>query len=140
MLLLTALAAGLTVLTIKKMEYDWGGPVAFIWFIWAVVIWIPPFWSGVHINTGTGEHVGYITSVEKSGILFKTYTAYLKTDQQSSQEDAYCILDKDLAKELQEFSENNTRVSVHYFSWLAAGVRNCGTEGAIIDAVKIINK
>lgn len=48
--------------------------------------------ANLHIPN-SGQHTGYVSSVEQSGIIWKTWTAYIKTDPQSSQEDAYCVTD-----------------------------------------------
>jgi len=42
-------------------------------------------------STGVGEHVGYVTAVEQKGYFFRNYRVYFKTDNQSSQEDEYCV-------------------------------------------------
>lgn len=90
-----------------------------------------PF-EGWHYQTGEGEHTGYVTSVESNGLLFKTGRAYIKTDVQSSQEDAYCIANSDLFKQLQQLSEQKTHITIYYVSWLLNGVKNCGGESAVI--------
>ena len=91
---------------------------------------------GFHYETGRGEHTGYITAVERTGIFFKTGTAYLKTDTQSSQEDAYCFMDKEIEKKLQEYSVKKIHVNAYFFQWLSAGIKNCSGEGAIIYKVE----
>lgn len=111
-----------------------GGIIGFIAFL----IFAPIFF-GVHWNTGTGEHSGYVTAVEKSGLFFKTYTAHFKTDNQSSQEDQYCVIDSELVEKLKTASENRNRIALHYFSWLSAGAKNCGGEGAVADSFKVLN-
>lgn len=93
---------------------------------------------GWHRNTGSGEHVGYITAVEKTGLIFKTGTVYVKTDIQSSQEDAYCIVDDQLASQLRELAENKSKVSISYFKWISPGITNCDGEPAIISGVREI--
>ena len=95
---------------------------------------------GFHYETSRGEHTGYITAVERSGIFFKTGTAYLKTDTQSSQEDDYCFIDKEVEKQLQKYSIEKIHVNVYYFSWFNAGIINCGSEEAIIYRVEPLNK
>jgi len=87
---------------------------------------------GWHKETADGEHTGYITSVERTGIFFKTFRAYLKTDPQSSQEDAYCVVDPQVYAQLEQLSEQKVQVTVSYFSWLISGMENCGGEDAVI--------
>jgi hypothetical protein len=100
-------------------------------------VFIVPF-TGFHYVTGNGSHVGYVTAVEKTGLVFKTYRAYVKTNVESSQEDSYCVIDDAVAAQLASASELGVKVKVGYFSWLAAGVSNCGGEGDIISSVVAI--
>ncbi len=93
---------------------------------------------GVHINTGNGNHVGYVTAVEKGGVLFKTGTAYFKTDNQSSQEDKYCVMDDSVLTQLKDAAEKKEKVELTYFSYLFSGVTSCNGEDAIISGVKIL--
>lgn len=96
--------------------------------------------TGLHIITSEGEHVGYITSVEKNGVIYKTWRVYVKTDTQSSQEDSYCVVDEKIIPELKALAESKSHVTVTYFDWFAKGVKNCsGEQGGIISAVKKIN-
>lgn len=110
-----------------------GAIVMFVAIIWAV--FILPF-TGLHIDTGSGEHTGYITAVERNGLIWKTGTAYIKTDVSSSQEDLYCVIDPEVYAKLEELSRTQSKVTVKYHSWLVAGITNCNGEGAIINSVK----
>lgn len=95
--------------------------------------------TGLHILTSEGEHVGYITSVEKNGVIYKTWRVYVKTDTQSSQEDSYCVVDEKIIPELKSLAESKSHVTVKYFDWFSKGIKNCGGEqGGIISAVKVI--
>ena len=98
--------------------------------ILGAVLYLPIF--GWHKETADGEHTGYITSVERTGVFFKTFRAYLKTDPQRSQEDAYCVVDPQVYSQLEQLSEQKVQVTVSYFSWLISGMKNCGGENAVI--------
>ena len=91
------------------------------------------------VGSSEGEHVGYITAVEKNGLIFKTWRAYLKTDNQSSQEDAYCITDTSLLPELRTAAENKTHVKIEYSNPTLVSIRTCGSEESIIRSVKVLN-
>lgn len=95
-----------------------------------VILYLPIF--GWHKETADGKHTGYITSVERTGIFFKTFRVYLKTDPQSSQEDSYCVVDPKVYSQLEQLSQQKTQVTVSYFSWLVSGMKNCGGESAVI--------
>lgn len=104
--------------------------IAFILFGLWLCIWLP--FGGLHYETVRGEHTGFVTAVQRSGVIFKTGSAYLKTDTQSSQEDDYCVIDDEVYSQLQQYGEKKTHVNVYFFSWLSAGVKNCNFEGAVI--------
>jgi len=83
-----------------------------------------------------GTHTGTISAVETSGIIFKTVTVYVKTDPQSSQEDAYCLIDKSLIETLKGYEQAKTKVTIRYNSYLIKGYINCDSEpGGIIIGV-----
>lgn len=92
---------------------------------------------GFHVNTGNGQHVGYVTSTETNGIFFKTHRAYIKTDTQSSQEDSYCVIDPAVFAQLGTFADQKAHVEVKYYSLMSAGISKCGGESAIISAVTL---
>ncbi len=103
-----------------------------------VIIGFPIFASifGIHYETGSGNHSGYITAVQKQGLIFKTWRAYVKTDLSSSQEDTYCVENEETAKKLEVMAENKEKGTFQYKSYLASGVTLCDNEGDIIYGVK----
>lgn len=107
--------------------------IALIVFILGVIIFS---FTGLHINTGDGQHTGYVTAVQRQGIIWKTWRAYIKTDVSSSQEDQYCVVDQNVVKQLQAAAESKERVTVTYFDWLFSGVANCAAEPDVIDGIK----
>ena len=94
------------------------------------------FFTGIHYETGRGEHNGYITAVEKYGVFWKTGRAYLKTDTQSSQEDAYCVVDEKVYEQLGKAVTTKEHVVVSHKSWFIPAYWECGKEGAVIYSVK----
>lgn len=90
---------------------------------------------GFHYNTGSGQHTGYVTAVQKQGVFFKTWRAYVKTNTQSSQEDMYCVIDENIVKQLQDAAENNRQVTISYIDWLEPGITNCSGETDIINGI-----
>lgn len=103
----------------------------------AYAILVLPF-TGIHVITGGGDHTGYITSVERTGLFFKTGTAYLKTSVQSTQEDAYCVTDNSVYNQLQQDTVSGVQVNVHFHSYFVASVKECSGEDAIIDSVQTL--
>ena len=108
-----------------------GGVIALA-VLW-LVVWVPIF--GFHFETGKGTQVGYVSAVEKSGVFFKTGTAYIKPTLESTQEDNYCVVDEAVYTKLTEMARNKQRVEVSHLSWFSSGLTNCNAEGAIITAV-----
>lgn len=90
------------------------------------------FIIGLHIDTGSGSQVGFVSATEKEGIIFKTGRAYIKPTLESTQEDIYCVTNADVLKKLEEASVLKSKVKVNYFSWFASGVVNCQGEDAVI--------
>ncbi len=88
--------------------------------------------GGLHRETADGEHTGYIGAVERNGLFFKTFRAYIKTDPQSSQENEYCVVDPKIYSQLEEMAQQKTQVTVSYFSWLVSGLKSCSGEDAVI--------
>lgn len=92
--------------------------------------------TGFHRVTATGEHTGYVTAVEKTGLFFITGRAYVKTDTESSQEDAYCVVDDDVLAQLREVSREKKLVTIQFMSWFASGIKYCQGEKAVITGLK----
>lgn len=112
-------------------------------YLLSVVAVIAAIWlafTGIHINTGDGEHTGFITAVEKNGLIWKTNTAYIKTDTQSSQEDRYCVIDSGVAQTLKILSSAKEHVTIQYMSYLLPGITECNGEDAIITGVMVEDK
>jgi hypothetical protein len=91
---------------------------------------------GFHYETGRGNHSGYITAVQKQGLIFKTGRAYVKTDLSSSQEDVYCVEGDDVLQRLEQMAENKEKGTFQYKHYFSAGVTHCDGEGDIIYGVK----
>ncbi len=91
--------------------------------------------TGLHVQTGEGQHVGYVTATSTNGLIFKTSTAYIKTDTQSSQEDAYCVTDKAILAELKRLSDVHAHVQVDFIDYISNGVATCGDGSEIITGV-----
>jgi len=120
---------------IAREQYDRSGTVMLVVIGWVFLIplsFLGVYITGWHLETGRGEHTGYVTAVQKQGIIYKTGRAYVKTDIQSSQEDLYCVIDEEVYIRLQEVSKTKEKVSLKYLSWFASGVKNCEGEGDVI--------
>lgn len=96
-----------------------------------------PF-TGLHYEISNGEHTGYITAVEQNGIIFKTYSLYIKTKLDSSQEDRYCVDgDEQFIEELKEKSRNEEQVTLEFVDYFARGIYLCKTNDiAVVNSIK----
>ncbi len=96
--------------------------------------------TGCHMSSGKGGHVGIITAAETTGFVVKTKKVYFKTSQRSSQEDEYCVIDKDLYKKLKTVASGQDNVEIFYTSYWSNGFFNCDGEDAVVTSVKVLNK
>jgi len=87
-------------------------------------------------TTEAGEHTGIITAVEKSGLIWKTWKIYFKTDTQSSQEDEYCVINEGLIPVFKELGESKAKVTILFDDYLFVGYGLCDGESAIITGAK----
>lgn len=94
---------------------------------------------GINYPTGSGTQVGYVSAIEKTGIIWKTGRAYIKSDLSSTQEDLYCVMDDKVYDSLREASLTKTRVELSHNSVLVAGITDCEGESAIIQDVAPAN-
>ncbi len=83
-----------------------------------------------------GEHKGFITAVDTSGIFFKTTQVYFKTNTQSSQEDSYCASNGDVISQLKNAQETNQNVTITYTRSFLTPFWVCGSENEVINAIK----
>lgn len=67
-----------------------------------------------HNKTGEGDRYGFVTSVERTGVFWKTWTVYFKTDTQSTWEDNYCATDPATIAQLRYAGQTHERVRIHY--------------------------
>lgn len=83
--------------------------------------------KGIHIDTGGGQHTGYVTAVSTHGVFFKTSGFYFKTDPQSSQEDYYCVPPQSsvLLTTLDDAAKKRSLVTITFSSWMLAGFSVC---------------
>ncbi len=81
-------------------------------------------------STGVGEHVGYVTAIEQKGYFFRNYQVYFKTDNQSSQEDEYCVNrnNTNLIDKLKKANIARGLVTITYEGVRGFGIDLCMTE------------
>lgn len=75
------------------------------------------FLGGFHYSsTRGGEHSGFVTAIESTGIIWQNWRVYFKTDNSSSQEDVYCLPREstELLAKLKEASTQRKQVTINY--------------------------
>ena len=110
--------------------------VVFVLVVAAVVAGFFALFFISNIGKTHGTHNVYVTAVETNGIIWSTDRAYVKTSQQSSQEDTYCVQDPAVLTQLKNAVALGTDVVITYDHPVVEWVWNCKGEDAIITAVK----
>lgn len=83
--------------------------------IMVALIYVLFSFLGFNLTTSYGVHNVQITAVENNGFIWKTWTAYVKSDVSSSQEETYCIDTKKIyLKDLEMYSSERTKVTITY--------------------------
>lgn len=98
--------------------------------------------SGCQVGSN-GSHTGFISAVEQSGVIWKNYRVYVKTDLSSSQEDRYCVQssDTDLGNQLKQAEKNRQRVTVKYDTYQYLIRHLFGScDGDVIKAIEPANQ
>lgn len=89
------------------------------------------FLAGCITTTRDAEQVGYITAVENNGAIFRTWAVYTKSELESSQEELWCVEDKDVVDKLKNFRDRKTRVRLNYFDEMVIAPWRCSTHNII---------
>jgi len=92
--------------------------------------------SGCVTTTKDGEHTGYITALEKTGLIWKTGNVYIKSDVSSSQEDLYCVINQDVYNKLKDKSVNKEKVTILFHDEMIIAPWRCESTSGIIDGIK----
>ncbi len=94
---------------------------------------------GIFQTPNSGQHTGYVTAIEKTGFIFQTWTAYIKTDPQSSQEDTYCVIDSNLISDLQTYEKDRTPVTLYYSAPMILWKWQCPHPASVINSTSAAN-
>ena len=98
------------------------------------------FFTGIHIKTtDNGTHTGTITAIETNKMfpyIFETTTVYFKTDTQSSQEDAYCLINQSLIPKLEQLQKDKELITIEYIDYLLPSMKECWIGDGIITGVE----
>lgn len=94
-------------------------------------IFIPMFFiHGIPFQTGEGEHIGIVNSVNNNGIFFKSKTVYIKSSAYASSISRYCITDEKLYKNLFDIANDQKTISFEFKQIFMPGF-NCSSDQII---------
>ncbi len=79
------------------------------------------------INTGEGQYQGVIVETRHHGIIFETYGVHLKTGDNSSVFEDFCVLDKTLFDKISAIDKDQ-KVLISYKKKLATPVWQCDSK------------
>lgn len=111
--------------------------------IFKIMFFIAVFLSGIILiiqmtlpiklikTTENGAHTGVVTALETNGIIWKTDTVYFKTDAESTQEDVYCVIDKNLRQELINKQKSKEVITIRYEDYYIIGYSLCAVHPII---------
>lgn len=107
------------------------------WIVWLLssLIWITTISTGLPIENSQGQYKGFVTAVEKNGTLFKGWTAYLRTELESSNEDIACINrdNQELIERLKTASEKKENLTLEYRGKIQFPIGECpGSDWMIV--------
>jgi hypothetical protein len=94
------------------------------------------FLAGCGVTTRDAEHTGFITAVEKNGLIWPTGRVYVKTDLSSSQEDRYCVEDEKIYNQLKQKAKNKESLTLVYKDEAFVAPWRCESESGIITGIK----
>ena len=114
-----------------------GFGVVLFWFCLITI----PMTSGLVANYGQGEQAGYVTFIEKSGLIWKTWEGRIQ-EGVGEQVNAggiltFSVLDATIVKELKEISGSRKRVMLTYSSWLIMPY-SFGSSDCIVTNIRIL--
>jgi len=67
------------------------------------------------VGASQGQHTGFVTSVEfNDNIVWDANIVYFKTDTESTQEDLYCVNDKQVKARLEDYARRSQKVTIQY--------------------------
>lgn len=94
---------------------------------------------GSMISTGSGTAIGTVVLGEEHGILFRTYGIQIKSSNQASSYEGFCVLDKNIYNQL---IGSNNDVTITYQKKLSTPSWQCDINDSsdIITSVEILQK
>lgn len=127
-----AILIGLPLLSIP-MSTNKKAPVLFIVGIglFILLIVVPNFFIAF-VGRADGQHQGFVTAVETTGIVFNVDSVYVKTDLATTQEDKYCVTDPAVRAQLDEAVKSKRPVTLKYHNDLVVFAWDCSAYASSI--------
>lgn len=94
---------------------------------------------GYSINTGSGKYTGQIVETRHHGIIFKTDGMHLKTGENSSNFEDFCIIDKNIYEQAQTISASD-KVNIYYKKKFSTPTWKCDSDDSndIVTKIEVI--
>lgn len=63
-----------------------------------------------------GTQTGFVEAVQQEGVIWQNYHIFIKSSNEASQADKYCILERNrhLAEDIRRESEGGSKISIKY--------------------------
>lgn len=84
------------------------------------------------IGRADGQHQGFVTAVETTGVVFSVDSVYVKTDLATTQEDKYCVTDPAIRAQLDEAMKSKRPVTLKYHNDLIVFAWDCSAYASSI--------
>lgn len=123
-------------------NFETGGTILITGFLLSIIMIIVGCVHGfINYPATEGTHQGFITAVDREGVIFNHYRVYLKSSAYTTQGDEteYCVyLDEtELVNQLKEYIGKQVKLNYSHKGGYI-GIKNCGTYH--IDSVELIEE
>ncbi len=93
------------------------------------------------VGGSDGQHIGVVTSVERlKNFTWDSTIAHIKSDAESTQEEAYCVETLEVEKQLIDAAKNKKRIIAYYHNDLFMMRWECNGGESIIWKVEVTSE
>lgn len=96
--------------------------------------------TGLGTPRGESVYTGYVVDVEDDkGLIFRTSQALVKTDQESSVAEQFCLDDESDVEAAKEFLQNGEKVDIEYSRGVWVNPFDCQSELSVTNSIEPAN-
>ena len=85
---------------------------------WLIIIGCTILYMSINANAiggAKGSHTGIVTAIEhRNNLVWDADLVYIKTSEESTQEDVYCVNNLELKKKLEQYSIIRKMITVYF--------------------------